>query len=76
MVIIKTGEEVGVGDLVRLNSGGPVMTIVEEDVLDRFSGDHSDNPTRGLRCEWINDNGYDQIGVFPPICLSHASLAV
>ena len=70
MAIIKTGEEIGVGDLVKLNSGGPTMTVTKEDAVDRFSRDRLENPVRGLRCEWINDAGYNQMAVFSPACLS------
>ena len=53
-----------IGDVVRLKSGGPLMTVVEC----RERGSTLDGVYRTV-CSWIRDGGHSDRASFPPECL-------
>lgn len=53
-----------VGDVVRLRSGGPLMTVVET-----THGDNHESKLQRLTCAWIRDNGDVERETFPAPCL-------
>jgi uncharacterized protein YodC (DUF2158 family) len=51
-----------IGDVVRLRSGSPMMTVVE-------SPAHVEGDEGQVICAWIRDNGRPTRAVFPAVCL-------
>ena len=51
-----------IGDVVKLKSGGPLMTIVKT-----FSGDEGIS----YRCEWFDGDQKNQHATFPPASLMY-----
>jgi uncharacterized protein YodC (DUF2158 family) len=49
-----------VGDKVKLNSGGPIMTVTQ-------TGEHEDGL---VMCAWFNSSGKAQEQLFPPAALT------
>ena len=49
-------ENIEVGDLVRLKSGGPLMTVASTDEAD----------THGVWCQWFRDDGTLESNYFKP----------
>ena len=56
-----------VGDVVRLKSGGPKMTIVREIAADRH------RPEPNYTCEWFAKNETAKSGIFPGSALTLAA---
>ncbi len=57
-----TAQKFKAGDLVRLNSGGPVMTV--RDDIDGYNTTHT--------CNWVGVGGEIMAHDFPPACLTRA----
>ena len=55
-----------VGDLVRLKSGGPIMTVIEDAAFEN----------QAVYVQWFNDNNKEQSASFPEAALEHASRTV
>jgi uncharacterized protein YodC (DUF2158 family) len=54
------------GDLVRLNSGGPLMTFVRVQVRDGAKPDEREE----AYCVWVSADGVAQAGTFPLAALT------
>lgn len=65
----------GIGDKVKLKSGGPAMTIIfragDGSVWDRKYRQHCDRGDLG--CRWFDERHQDKLGFFNPALLEPAS---
>jgi uncharacterized protein YodC (DUF2158 family) len=61
-------KELAIGDAVRLNSGGPVMTVTSIYPPTETVHGTTSNPT--ATCAWMLENGFVQRDSFPVPCLT------
>ncbi len=59
-----------VGNVVRLKSGGPVMTVLS--FMDRSGENVSSTPTGFVRCAWFTDAGEPKSALFLVAALNAA----
>jgi len=59
-MIQQRNQEISIGDIVRLKSGSPDLTVVNPDVIE---------------VEWKNEKGEMQRKAFPRLCLEAAAMA-